>query len=319
MSIKIGIVGYGNLGKGVELAAKKNPDIKIEYVFTRRDPKYVRTYGTPVLSIDKIASYKGKLDCLILAGGSRSDLPYQTPMLSEDFNTVDSFDNHNSISEHIKRVGEAAGLGGKTSIVSAGWDPGILSLARLYAASFMPYAAVNTFWGRGVSQGHSDAIRRITGVKKAVQYTVPRNDARLLAKGGIRVSGKEAHKRVCYVVAEKEDEQRIKEQITAMPDYFLGYDTEVNFISEEEFNREHLHMSHHGEVIAVGMSGLYESNAQSATLSLELDSNPEFTAYILVAAARAAVRLNREEKCGAYTFFDIPPKYFLKDDFHPLL
>ena len=319
MSIKIGIVGYGNLGKGVELAANKNPDIKIECVFTRRDPKTVKTYGAPVVSLEEIATYKEKLDCLILAGGSRSDLPCQTPMLSKDFNTVDSFDNHSSISEHIKRVGEQAARNGKTAVVSAGWDPGILSLARLYAGSFMPYAAVNTFWGRGVSQGHSDAIRRIEGVKKAVQYTVPRYDARLIAKGGVRVSGNESHKRICYVVAKKEDEDRIKSQIISMPDYFLGYETEVNFISEEEFNREHLAMYHHGEVIAVGMSGLYESNTQSATLTLELDSNPEFTAYVLVAAARAAVRLNREEKCGAYTFFDIPPKYFLKDDFHPLL
>lgn len=319
MIIRIGIVGYGNLGKGVELAANKNPDIKIEYVFTRRDPKTVKTYGTPVLSIEKIASYKEKVDCLILAGGSRSDLPYQTPMLSKDFNTVDSFDNHNVIKEHIKRVDEAARSNGKTAIVSAGWDPGVLSLARLYAGSFMPYASVNTFWGKGVSQGHSDAIRRISGVIKAVQYTVPKNDAKLLARGGISVSGSQAHKRVCYVVAKKEDEERIRNSIVSMPDYFLGYDTEVNFITEEQFNKEHLALSHHGEVIAVGMSGVYESNVQSANITLELDSNPEFTAYILVAAARAAALLNKEGKSGAYTFFDIPPKYFFAKESYSLL
>ena len=319
MNIRIGIVGYGNLGRGVELAARKNPDIKIKYVFTRRNPESVRTYGTQVLSVDKILSYKENIDCLILAGGSRTDLPYQTPMLSEHFNTVDSFDNHNSIKEHLKTAEESSSRGGKTAIVSAGWDPGILSLARLYAASFMPYATVNTFWGKGVSQGHSDAVRRIQGVKKAVQYTVPQNDAMSLARAGIRLSAKEAHKRVCYVVAEEEDKERIKNEIISMPDYFLGYDTEVNFITEEKFDREHRFMSHHGEVVSVGMSGIYENNIQSANLTLDLDSNPEFTAYVLVAAARAAVRLNREGKCGAYTFFDIPPKYFFSASPYQLL
>lgn len=319
MKLRVGIVGYGNLGRGVELAVNKNPDIKIEYVFTRRDPKTLKTYGTPAVSFDGIMSYKEKIDCLILAGGSHSDLPYQTPMLAEGFNVVDSFDNHGNIAAHLKRTDTAARAAGKTAVISAGWDPGILSLARLYAGSFMPYAAVSTFWGWGVSQGHSDAVRRINGVIKAVQYTVPKTEARLLAKNGIALSGKEAHKRVCYVVAKKEDEKRIRSEIISMPDYFSDYDTEVNFISEEQFNKEHLGMPHRGEVIASGMSGVYENNVQSLDLTLELDSNPEFTAYVLVAAARAAVRLNREGFYGAHTFFDIPPKCFFGDNPYTLM
>lgn len=310
MKIRLGIVGYGNLGRGAELAADKNPDVKIEYIFTRREPKSVKTYGTPVFPLSEIGNYKGELDCLILAGGSRSDLPTLTPMLAESFNVVDSFDTHSAIQNHVKNVDLAARAGERCAVVSAGWDPGILSLARLFAKSFMPYATVNTFWGNGVSQGHSDAIRRIKGVIKAVQYTVPTKEARLLAENGISVPACRSHKRVCYVVAAPEDEERIRSEIISMKDYFSDYETEVHFIGEEEFDKQHRGMPHRGELIAKGMSGVYKSNAQSMRLSLELDSNPEFTSYVMIAAARAAVRLRREGMCGAYTFFDIPPKYF---------
>lgn len=307
---KVGIVGYGNLGRALELAADKNSDISVECIFTKRNPESVRTCGMPIYSFEAVEDFCSKLDCLIIAGGSADDLPIQTPKLAEHFNVVDSYDSHDKIAEHKKRTGAAARKGKNTALISAGWDPGILSVARLYAKSFMPYATVNTFWGKGVSQGHSEAIRTIRGVKYAIQYTVPNKDAELLAGYGIPFSAKGSHKRVCYVVANEGEEERIKREIVTMPLYFDGYETEVNFISEEEFIKEHKKLYHRGRLISSGMTGKYLENREALNLEIELDSNPQFTAYILLASARAVCRMNREKNFGAYTFFDVPPKYF---------
>ncbi len=313
MSFKIGVVGYGNLGRALTLAQAQNSDIEIPYVFTRRDPSAIDADGITALPYSDILNYKEDIDCLILAGGSKSDLPQMAPYLAEHFNIVDSYDNHSEMSAHVTRVGNAASASMHTAVVGAGWDPGLLSLARLYFGAFMPYASVNTIWGRGVSQGHSQALREIPGVRRAVQYTVPRDNARAAALRGDAKEAKDLHRRVCYIVADEGERANIRESILSMPAYFDGYEVELVFISDEEFERDHNALSHRGEVIASGKTGIRGQNRELAELSLELDSNPEFTAYVLIAAARAAIALNKRAEWGAKTFFDIPPKYFISD------
>ena len=307
---KIAIVGYGNLGKAVHIAVNNFPDLKLKYIFTRRDTSLIKSSDTEVLSYSDILDYKSEIDCLVMAGGSKNDLDIQVPKLASSFNLVDCYDLHHNGTKHRKIAENSAISGKKLSIVSSGWDPGWLSLIRLYSESFMPYAKTTTIWGRGVSQGHSDAIRRIKWVKYASEITVPKPSARLLALSGVSQKDKEIHRRVCYIVAEEGHEEYIEEKVRNMPDYFDGYDTEIYFITEEEFLQNHRTLPHKGEVISVGYTGKYEENRQRADFSIDLASNPEFTAGILLASARAAVRLYEEGNIGARTIFDIAPKYF---------
>ena len=309
--MKIGIYGYGNLGRGVESAAKYNADIEIVGVFTRRDPKSVATLtGIPVYSASDILSFKDKIDVLILCGGSATDLPEITPALAGEFNVIDSFDTHAKIPEHFARVDKAAREGGKLALISAGWDPGLFSIARLYASSVLPSGKDYTFWGKGISQGHSDAIRRIEGVLDARQYTVPVAEAMEAVREGKcpELSTREKHERVCYVVAkEGADLQRIEREIVTMPNYFADYNTTVNFISMEELKRDHSGMPHGGSVIRSGVTGLSSEHSHTVEFSLKLDSNPEFTASVIVAYARAISRLALRGEIGAKTVFDIAP------------
>lgn len=307
--IKVGIVGYGNLGKGVELALKQNPDFELKAIFTRRD---VASFNgnTKMVCISDVLDYKGEIDVMILCGGSANDLPVQCPMLSAHFNTVDSYDNHNKIPEYFSKINEVALASDKVSLISVGWDPGLFSLNRLLAESILPQGKCYTFWGKGVSQGHSDAIRRIKGVKKGIQYTIPVKEAidkvRTCENPTLAVCDK--HKRICYVVAEEsEDINRIEKEIKSMPNYFADYDTEVYFISEEEMLKNHSKMPHGGFVIRTGITG--NCNKQRMEFSLALESNPEFTSSILVAYARAVNRLSSEGKSGAFSVFDIPFAY----------
>ncbi len=318
---KIAVVGYGNLGRGVEIVAKRCADLTLEYIFTRRSVSAVSPCfeETKVCPYSEILNYKSDIDCLILAGGSQRDLPRQAPELAEHFNLVDSFDTHSDIGKHVQEVGTRSEIGGRLALLSIGWDPGLLSVIRLYLNAFMPFAAVNTFWGRGVSQGHSDAIRRINGVLHAIQYTVPISDSIAKARSGERITATEAHKRICYVVAEAGAETKIAESIKNMENYFSGYETEIRFISEREFFEHHTSLSHKGEIIASGESGINGEHKASADFSLQLDSNPEFTANVLVAAARAACKLYSVGERGAKTIFDIPPKYFLGESSISLL
>lgn len=307
--IKIGIVGYGNLGKGVELALKQNPDMKLEAIFTRRNPESIES-GSPMVSISKIDEYRGKIDVMILCGGSATDLPEQGPLLAESFNTVDSFDTHAKIPEYFAKVDAAAKTGGHVSVISTGWDPGLFSLNRLLAQSILPEGNEYTFWGKGVSQGHSDAIRRVEGVKNGVQYTIPSDEAirRVRAGENPELSTREKHLRACYVVAEEgADRARIEEEIKSMPNYFADYDTSVTFVSEEELKAEHSGMPHGGMVFRSGKTGA--DSTQIIEFGLKLDSNPEFTASVLVAYARAVHRLAQEGHTGAKTVFDIPFGY----------
>ena len=311
MSIRIGIYGYGNLGRGVELAIKQNPDVTAVGVFTRRAPESVKTQtGIPVYAASELESKRNEIDVLILCGGSSTDLPKQTPQMAKLFNVVDSFDTHAKIPQHLKAVDEAARSAKKTAIISAGWDPGMFSLARLYGSAILPQGSDYTFWGKGVSQGHSDAIRRIDGVADAKQYTIPVEGALERVRAGENpcLSTREKHLRECFVVAkEGADKTRIENEIKTMPNYFADYDTIVHFISGEELNEKHAGLPHGGVVIRSGETG--NGNKHVVEYSLKLDSNAEFTASVLVACARACYRLQKENVYGAKTLFDIPPVY----------
>ena len=309
--MKIAIYGYGNLGRGVELAIRQNPDTELFGVFTRRDPASVKTLtGVPVYAAKDVKNYAGQIDVIIICGGSASDLPVMTPMLAEEFNVVDSFDTHARVPEHFANVEQAALLNGRTAIISAGWDPGLFSLARLYMNTVLPDGRDYTFWGRGVSQGHSDAIRRIPGVKDARQYTVPVEEALAKVRAGENpeLTTRQKHTRECYVVAEEgADRALIEKQIREMPNYFADYDTTVTFITEEEMKRDHSELPHGGRVIRCGKTGADLSRSHVMEFSLKLDSNPEFTASVLVACARAVVRMNSRGIFGCKTLFDVPP------------
>ena len=311
---RIGLLGYGNLAKGVESAIRQNDDLTLTAVFTRRDPASVaiRTEGVPVCSVDEIESYKDKIDVLILCGGSATDLPEQTPKYASLFNVVDSFDTHARIPEHFENVDKAAKAAGKVGIISVGWDPGLFSLLRLVSESVLSEGKHYTFWGRGVSQGHSDAIRRIPGVKDARQYTVPVEETVAAVRSGDQsdFTARQMHTRECYVVAEEgADLASIEEQIKTMPNYFDAYDTTVHFISEEELKAEHSGLPHGGFVLRSGVTGLEKENQHIMEFSLKLDSNPEFTGSVLACCARAAHRLAKEGNCGCKTIFDIAPAY----------
>ena len=308
--IRIGIAGYGNLGRGVEAAIAQNPDTELVAVFTRRDPASLRTLSpdTRVHALDEIDGFADRIDVLVLCGGSKSDLPEQGPALAARFNTVDSFDTHARIPQYFDAVDAAARANGRTSIVAVGWDPGLFSLARLYGEAVLAQGATYTFWGRGLSQGHSDAVRRVPGVRAGVQYTVPVPEAIKRVRSGENpvLSTREKHTRECWVVLEEGADARAVEQaIRTMPDYFADYDTTVHFIDEETLRREHSAMPHGGFVIRTGRTG--GQSAQAIEFSLKLESNPEFTASVLVAYARAAARLARRGETGARTVFDIAP------------
>ncbi len=310
--IKIGIVGYGNLGKGAHLALRNSPDMELVGVFTRREPEQValKFDDTKAYKISELPSFQGKIDVLILCGGSATDLPEQGPELSKLFHTVDSFDTHARIPEYFAKMDEGGKASGKVSIISVGWDPGIFSMTRALFGTCLPDGKDYTFWGRGVSQGHSDAIRRVKGVKNAVQYTVPIKEAVDMARSGKNpeLETREKHLRECFVVAEEgADKKRIEFDIKEMPNYFADYDTKVHFITEEELLREHSSMPHGGFVIRSGKTD--EQNKHLLQLSLKLDSNPEFTSGVLVAYARAAYRLAQEKKSGAFSVLDIPLSY----------
>ena len=307
--IRVGIVGYGNLGKGVELALSQNPDFELQAIFTRRDPSSLPT-KSKTEHMSEINNYKDKIDVMILCGGSANDLQKQAPTIAQDFNTVDTFDNHGKIPEYFETLNNVATSSKKLSLLSTGWDPGLFSLNRLLAQSVLPQGTDYTFWGRGVSQGHSDAVRKINGVKYAVQYTVPMESAIEKVRTGQNpeLSTREKHQRVCYVVLENGvDEQLIEKEIKTMPNYFEPYDTIVNFISEDEFKKNHTKMPHGGFVIRTGNSAL--GSKQRIEFSLKLESNPEFTSSVLVAYTRAVYRLAKEGKFGALTVFDIPFTY----------
>ncbi len=314
MSIKIGILGYGNLSRGVEAAIRQNPDCELTAVFTRRDPASVsvRTEGVPVYSEKELPDFKDKIDVLILGGGSATDLPEQTPKYASMFNVVDSFDTHARIPEHYANVDKAAKEGGKTGIISVGWDPGMFSLLRMISTAVLPEGENYTFWGRGVSQGHSDAIRRIKGVKDARQYTVPveASVAKVRSGENPELSTREKHTRECFVVAEEgADLNAIEKEIKEMPNYFSDYDTTVTFISEEELKKSHAGLPHGGFVLRSGVTGLNKENKHIIEYNLKLDSNPEFTGSVLLAYARAAYRLSKEGVTGCKTIFDIAPAY----------
>ena len=313
MSIRVGLLGYGNLAKGAEAAINESTDMVLSAVFTRRAPESVKinTEGVPVLGTDRINEYKEKLDVLIICGGSATDLPVQTPEYAKYFNVVDSFDNHSNIPMHFENVNKASEEGGFVSMISVGWDPGMFSLNRLYGEALLPAGETYTFWGKGVSQGHSDAIRRIEGVKNAKQYTVPVEDALVRVRNGENptLTTREKHTRECYVVAEDgADKARIEKEIKEMPSYFADYDTTVNFITEEELMRDHSGIPHGGFVIRTGKTNGGKSS-HVVEYSLKLDSNPEFTASVLVAYARAVYRMYKEGQKGCKTVFDVPPAY----------
>lgn len=314
MSIRIGIFGYGNLARGVECAIRRNADMELVAVFTRRDPETVkvRTEGVPVYRAEEAANMVGKIDVMILCGGSAKDLPEQTPAMAQLFNVIDSFDTHAKIPAHFAAVDAAAKASGKTAIISVGWDPGMFSLNRMYAGAILPDGEDYTFWGKGVSQGHSDAIRRIEGVLDAKQYTIPVESALSAVRSGENptLTTREKHTRECFVVAaESADKARIEEEIKTMPNYFADYDTTVHFITMEELKRDHSGIPHGGFVIRCGKTGWDLENKHIIEYSLRLDSNPEFTSSVLVAYARAAYRLNREGSAGCKTVLDIAPAY----------
>jgi diaminopimelate dehydrogenase len=314
MSIRIGIMGYGNLGRGIECAISQNPDMELVAVFTRRPPETVKilTAGVPVYHADEAVAKKDDIDVLILCGGSATDLPRQTPEYAQYFNVIDSFDTHAKIPEHFEAVNAAAKEGGNIAVISCGWDPGMFSINRLYAGAILPEGKDYTFWGKGVSQGHSDAIRRIEGVLDARQYTIPVPAALDAVRAGENpeLTTREKHTRECFVVAEEgADLARIEREIVTMPNYFADYDTTVHFISMDELKRDHAGIPHGGVVIRSGKTGWDGENSHIIEYSLKLDSNPEFTSSVLVAYARAAVRCNAEGGCGCKTVLDIPPAY----------
>lgn len=319
MSIKIGIIGYGNLGRGIECAIRQNDDLCLAAVFTRRDPATVSilTEGVPVCNVNDVENWKGKIDVMILCGGSATDLPEQTPKYAKMFNVVDSFDTHAKIPDHFANVDAAAKEGGNIGIISVGWDPGMFSLNRMYANAILPDGKDYTFWGKGVSQGHSDAIRRIEGVKNAKQYTIPVDSALEAVRAGENpeLSTRQKHTRECFVVLEDgADAAKVEEEIKTMPNYFADYDTTVHFISEEELARDHSGIPHGGFVIRTGKTGWNGENNHVIEYSLKLDSNPEFTSSVIVAYARAAYKLSEEGMSGCKTVFDIAPAYLSAKD-----
>ncbi len=314
MSIKIGIYGYGNLGRGVESAVKQNPDMELVAVFTRRNPAEVKinTSTAQVCHIDDAKNMKDLIDVMILCGGSATDLPEQTPEIASMFNCIDSFDTHAKIPEHFAEVDKAAKESGKVAVISCGWDPGMFSLNRLYGSCILPDGEDYTFWGKGVSQGHSDAIRRIDGVVDARQYTIPVEEALDAVRSGNapKLSTRQKHTRECFVVAEDgADKDRIEKEIVNMPNYFADYDTTVHFITKEELDRDHKNLPHGGFVIRSGRTGANGCNKHVIEYSLKLDSNPEFTSSVLICYARAAYRMNKEGMCGCKTVFDVAPAY----------
>ncbi len=314
MSIRVGILGYGNLGKGVESAIAQNADMELAAVFTRRSPESVkvRTAGVKVLHADELSHMQDELDVLILCGGSATDLPVQTPQYASMYNVVDSFDTHARIPEHFAAVDAAAKKAGKVSLISCGWDPGMFSLNRLYANCVLPEGKDYTFWGKGVSQGHSDAVRRIEGVKDCRQYTIPVEKAVEAVRSGSNpeLTTREKHTRECFVVAEEgADLAKIENEIKTMPNYFSDYDTTVHFITEEELKRDHNRLPHGGFVLRSGKTGWNKENHHIIEYSLKLDSNPEFTSSIIVAYARAAYKMNQEGQKGCKTVFDVAPAY----------
>lgn len=311
--MKLGILGYGNLGRGVELAVKQNDDVELVAVFTRRNPETLKINSdAEVVHVSELENYKSKIDVLILCGGSATDLPEQTPECAKMFNVIDSFDTHAKIPEHFANVDKLAKESGKLGIISVGWDPGMFSLNRLYANCILPNGSDYTFWGRGVSQGHSDAIRRIEGVKDAKQYTVPVQkalDAVKNCENPVLTTG-EKHTRECYVVLEDgADAERVEKEIKTMPNYFADYETTVHFISEDELKKNHSRINHGGFVFRTGKTGVNGENNHVIEYNLKLDSNPEFTSSVLVAYARAAYRMNKEGQTGCRTVFDVPPAY----------
>ena len=310
--MRIGIYGYGNLARGVEAAIKYNPDAELVGVFTRRSPESVKTLTkAPVYRTDRVLEFKDEIDVLIICGGSATDLPEMTPALAREFNVVDSFDTHAKIPEHFKNTDAAAREGGRVALISAGWDPGLFSVARLYAEAALPEGSTYTFWGKGISQGHSDAIRRVAGVRDARQYTVPKEEALASVRGGEcpTLTSRDKHIRECYVVAEEgADLGRIEREIKNMPDYFADYDTTVTFITEEELQREHSGMPHGGSVIRTGKTGVNGENTHTVEFSLALDSNPEFTSSVLVAYSVAIHKMNMRGEVGCKTVFDVAPR-----------
>ena len=312
--MKIAILGYGNLAKGVESAVRQNKDMELKYVFTRRAPETVKvnTEGVEVKNVSEILNYKDEIDLLVICGGSATDLPGMTPEYAKNFNVIDSFDTHARIPEHFANVDKAAKESGHTALISCGWDPGMFSLLRLYGNAILPEGSDYTFWGKGVSQGHSDAIRRVKGVKNGKQYTIPGQSALESVRNGENptLTTRQKHTRECFVVAEEgADLAQIERDIKTMPNYFDEYDTTVHFISEEEFNRDHKEIPHGGFVFRSGVTGFNKEHKHVIEYSLKLDSNPEFTASVLLAYARAIFRLNNEGVTGCKTVFDIAPAY----------
>lgn len=314
MTIRIGIMGYGNLGRGIECAVKNNPDMELAAVFTRRDPANVKilTEGVSVYRADEAKDHADEVDVLILCGGSATDLPVQTPEYAKYFTVVDSFDNHSKIPEHFANVDATAKANGNVAVISAGWDPGMFSLNRVYANAVLPNGKDYTFWGKGVSQGHSDAVRRVAGVKDCRQYTIPVDSALERIRGGETpdLITREKHTRECFVVAEEgADLAQIEHDIVTMPAYFADYDTTVHFITEEEMKRDHSALPHGGFVIRSGKTGWNLEHNHVIEYSLKLDSNPEFTSSVIAACARAAYRMKQEGMSGCKTILDIPPSY----------
>ncbi len=314
MSIRVGLMGYGNLSKGIESAIAQNSDLELVAVFTRRNPSEVKvnTPGVPVLSEEEVEKYRDKIDVLALGGGSATDLPEQTPKYAGLFNVVDSFDTHAKIPEHFENVDRAAKAGGKVGIISVGWDPGMFSLLRMISSAVLPEGKDYTFWGKGVSQGHSDAIRRIKGVKDARQYTIPVEAAveRVRKGENPELSTRDKHIRECFVVVEEgADKAKIEAEIVNMPNYFSDYNTTVHFISEEELKREHSGLPHGGFVLRSGVTGFNKENKHIIEYGLKLDSNPEFTGAVIAAYIRAAYKLSKEGASGCKTVFDIAPSY----------
>ena len=309
--IQIGLVGYGNIGRGVELAIEQNPDMALVGIFTRRNPDDLgKTAQARLLRISELEKYLERIDVVLLCGGSATDLPEQGPHYAGLFNTVDSFDTHAKIPDYFAAMDRAARKAGKTSVISTGWDPGLFSMMRALSMSFLPLGKTYTFWGTGVSQGHSNAVRTIKGVRNAVQYTIPIKDSLKRVRAGLNpdLSTREMHRRVCYVVTEEgADREKIRNEIVTMPNYFAPYDTEVIFISEKKFTSQYSRMPHGGFVLRSGLTG--ENNKELMEFTLQLDSNPEFTGNIMVAYSRAVYRLNREGQIGAKTVFDIAPSY----------
>ncbi len=310
--IKIGIVGYGNLARGVEAAVTQNPDMELVAVFTRRDPQAIKlcSNSIPVLPYSQITQWKNRIQVLVLCGGSASDLPVMTPELAQHFHVIDSFDTHARIPDHNDHVDRAARSTGHIAIISAGWDPGLFSLSRVYASAVLPQSTTYTFWGRGVSQGHSDAVRRIPGVADCRQYTIPVSEAMEAVRSGQgpTLSPRQKHTRHCYVVPQEgADLPRIEREIKNMPNYFADYDTTVTFLSQEELDRDHSGLPHGGHVICTGITGQNRDHHQRIEYTLSLDSNPEFTASVLLACTRAAMRMADRGCIGCYTMLDIAP------------